>query len=56
MKNLYQDLFKHPSELESNKKYVKQTLLHQRFIKPEHLDLPIGEKSRIDAVRVEHAV
>jgi len=56
MKNLYQDLFKHPSELEFNKKYVKQTLMHQRFIKPEHLDLPTGEKSRIDAVRVEHAV
>ena len=28
MKNLYQDLFKHPSEQEFNKNYVKQTLLH----------------------------
>jgi len=56
MKNLYQDLFKHPSELEFNKNYVRQTLLHQRFLKPEHLDLPTGEKSRIDPVRIEHAV
>ena len=56
MKNLYQDLFKHPSEIDFNKKYVKQTLLHQRFLKPEHLALPTGEKARIDPVRIEHAV
>jgi len=56
MKNLYQDLFKHSSEHEFNQKYVEQTLIHQRFLKPEHLDLPTGNKARIDAVRIEHAV
>ena len=56
MKNLYQDLFKHASEAELNKSYVKNTLIHQRILKPEHLDLPIGKKARIDPVRIEHAV
>ena len=56
MKNLYQDLFYHPSENEFNQKYVEQTQIHQRFLKPEHLDLPTGEKARIDPVRIEHAV
>ena len=56
MKNLYQDLFRHPSEVEFNKVYVKNTQIHQRILKPEHLDLPTGKKARIDAVRIEHAV
>lgn len=56
MKNLYQDLFRNPLEEESNKKYVDMTLIHQRFLKQEHLDLPIGQKARIDPVRIEHAV
>lgn len=56
MKNLYQDLFRHPGEAEFNEKFTRQTLIHQRFLKPEHLDLPIGKKSRIDPVRIEHAV
>jgi hypothetical protein len=28
MKNLYQDLFYHPSENEFNQKYVEQTQIH----------------------------
>ena len=56
MKNLYQDLFKHPAEKTFNEKYVEQTLIHQRFLKPEHLDLPTGKNARIDPVRIEHAV
>ena len=56
MKNLYQDLFRHKSEQEFNRKFVMQTLIHQKFLKPEHLDLPIGKKSRIDPVRIDHAV
>ena len=56
MKNLYQDLFKHQAEAEFNKMYVNQTLIHQRFLKPEHLDLPTGKKARLDPVRIEHAV
>jgi hypothetical protein len=28
MKNLFQDLFKHPAEAAFNKNYVKQTLIH----------------------------
>ena len=28
MKNLYQDLFKHPAETEFNKHYLKQTMIH----------------------------
>ena len=54
--NLYQDLFKHPGESEFNATYVQQTLIHQRFLKPEHLDLPTGKNARIDPVRIEHAV
>ena len=56
MKNLFQDLFKHPAEAAFNKNYVKQTLIHQRFLKPEHLDLPTGKKARMDPMRIEHAV
>jgi len=56
MKNLYQDLFKHSGESEFNATYVRQTLIHQRFLKPEHLDLPTGKNARIDPVRIEHAV
>ena len=56
MKNLYQDLFKHPMEQTFSDMYVKQTLIHQRFLKPEHLDLPTGKNARIDPVRIEHAV
>ena len=56
MKNLYQDLFRNKTEAEFNAAYVKQTLVHQRFIKPEHLDLPTGKKARIDPVRIEHAI
>ena len=56
MKNLYQDLFKNTMEEEFIDKYVEATLIHQRFLKPEHLDLPTGAKSRIDPIRIEHAV
>lgn len=56
MKNLYQHLFKNNMENDFNVKYVKQTLIHQRFLKPEHLDLPTGKNARIDPVRIEHAV
>ena len=28
MKNLFQDLFKHPAEAAFNKNYVRQTLIH----------------------------
>jgi len=56
MKNLYQDLFKNVKEEAYNSKYLQQTLIHQRFLKPEHLDLPTGKNARIDPVRIEHAV
>jgi Rab5 GDP/GTP exchange factor len=56
MKNLYQDLFKNGTEKEFNNTYLKQTLIHQKFLKPEHLDLPTGKNARIDPVRIEHAL
>jgi hypothetical protein len=56
MKNLYEDLFKHQDEVDFNNNYVRQTQIHQRFLKPEHLDLPVGKKARIDPIRIEHAV
>jgi len=49
-------LFQNQTEKAFNDKYVSSTLIHQRFLKPEHLDLPTGVKARIDPVRIEHAV
>ena len=52
MKNLYSFMFVHPSEKESNEKIEQNILLHQQFIKPEHLELPVG---RLDFSRIEQA-